>query len=235
MAKRSADAFGFVPLANFTSSKKVKTAGTPLISFSTFTRGNINDQNSIASLSGNPPISSFHADITPDNRIEDPSVSPIIVTFAVKFNNTSVKMFSKGVIVVADYTNAPIPKKRGPFKNIAVRSACTDAAKENDETIAVVLAESCSGPDSVTQTCLFSGAIADTTELIMPVTPNTWNVGEIGYAKLNKNPINGKTNDHITFSKTWSKTVVLTFQIVHKQQHKAANALVTILPTQMKV
>jgi len=226
MAKR-ASGIGFTPLANFTNAKKQKTSNNALISFSTFTRGNEAEQRSIASLTNNPSMSSFHSDITPDNKIEDPSVSPIIVTFPVKFNSTVNTSFSKGVIVVAEYEEQKTPETHGPFRSVVVRTAATPGL--NRVCVAVVLAESCSKPDAARNyTCLFSGAIADTTELNMGTESHM--VGEIMYAEQNTNLTNGQTNDHINFTKAYTTKTILTFQVIYKQKG-LSNALVTILPT----
>ena len=226
MAKR-ASGIGFTPLANFTNAKKQKTSNNALISFSTFTRGNEAEQRSIASLTNNPSMSSFHSDITPDNKIEDPSVSPIIVTFPVKFAPTVNTSFSKGVIVVAAYEQRKTPETSGPFRSVVVRTA--SAPTTNNNCVAVVLAESCSKPDAARNyTCLFSGAIADTTELNMGTHPHE--VGQIKYAEQNGNLTDGQTNDHIEFKDTYTVNTILTFQVIYKQKG-LSNALVTILPT----
>jgi hypothetical protein len=227
MAKR-ASGIGFTPLANFTNAKKQKTSNNALISFSTFTRGNEAEQRSIASLTNNPSMSSFHSDITPDNKIEDPSVSPIIVTFPVKFSPTVDTSFAKGVVVVAEYEQTKTPETHGPFRSVVVRTAATSLG-DNDARVAVVLAESCSKPDAARNyTCLFSGAIADTTELNMGTTKHT--VGQIMYAELKSAFSNGQTNDHIEFKDTYSAATILTFQVIY-EQIGLSNALVTILPT----
>jgi len=227
MAKR-ASGIGFTPLANFTNAKKQKTSNNALISFSTFTRGNEAEQRSIASLTNNPSMSSFHSDITPDNKIEDPSVSPIIVTFPVKFASGVNTSFSKGVIVVADYIPNPTPETQGPFRSVVVRTASSTTGK-NDFRVAVVLAESCSKPDAARNyTCLFSGAIADTTELNMGTHPHE--AGQIKYAELDSALADGQTNGHIEFKDTYSDKTILTFQVIYEQKG-LSNALVTILPT----
>ena len=230
MAKR-ASGIGFTPLANFTNAKKQRTSNNALISFSTFTRGNEAEQRSIASLTNNPSMSSFHSDITPDNKIEDPSVSPIIVTFPVKFASNVDTSFSKGVIVVAEYDQKKTPETSGPFRSVVVRTAANPPAIENKDCIAVVLAESCSKPDAARNyTCLFSGAIADTTELNMGTHTHT--AGQIVYAELNSALTDGQTNGHINFTDTYTANTILTFQVIYEQKG-LSNALVTILPTRI--
>lgn len=245
----------FQPLANFTSKRPRAGSAAPAttqISFSTFTRGNSADQATIANLADRPALSSFHADITPDNKIEDPSVSPIIISFPVEMDKKVIGIgqngfIPKGVIITAKYAHSQfaidsMTHKRGPFKGLHVRPYKREplnADETNEDVVAVVTAESCRGPDAATNNvCVISGAIADTTELNMEHAPQNYKTGDIVYAMRssaqdNKDQAGFVSNKHFLFHSGVSfdnvMQSVLKFMIVHPQRGKA-NALVTILP-----
>ena len=258
--KRGSD-IAFQPLASFTSKRPragSASSGTQ-ISFSTFTRGDSAEQASIATLAERPPLSSFHADITPDNKIEDPSVSPIIVSFPVQMDSRDCGVskngfIPKGVIITADYKHdkADIEGQvhtRGPFNGIVVRgykatvqsgvTVSGTTTYKNDDVVAVVTAESCRGPDPATNNvCVISGAIADTTELNMEGCDTDFKPGDVVYARRSTaqsstNTENFANNKNFTFftgnNITEIKKSCLKFMIIHPQRGKS-NAMVTIFP-----
>lgn len=248
--KRGSD-IAFQPLANFTSKRPRAGSSAPAttqISFSTFTRGNSADQATIASLADRPALSSYHADITPDNKIEDPSVSPIIVSMPVEMDSSKIGIqkdgfIPKGVIITAEYkhTQTEIDKqvhKRGPFNGIVVRKFDNvDSHTENKNVVAVVTAESCRGPDPATNNvCVISGAIADTTEINMEHAAS-FVAGDIVYAYRNKAETGVQSefvsNENFRFHPGTNfadvKKSVLKFMIIYPQSGKS-NAMVTIMP-----
>jgi hypothetical protein len=149
MAKRS-NGVAFQPLDSFMSKKARTAGGRSQIAFSTFARGNSSDAATIATLSGRPSMSAKHSFITPDNKIEDPSISPIIITFAVKFTPVDARTFKinentiipKGTIITCNYEVSKRRESGGPYKGLV----CRDFRKEanggsNKSTITVVAAE----------------------------------------------------------------------------------------------
>lgn len=244
MAKRS-NGIAFAELGGFIA-KRPKEAGRSHIAFSTFSRGNSTDAATISRLSQKPSMTGFHHAITPDNKIEDPSISPIIITFALTFNETDAKTFNvspstvipKGTIVCATYKHDDSQTqvaRGGAFKGLKTRPFHKGSVVHNNEVITVVAAESCRGGDATTNnTCLMSGAVADTTELCM-VGARQYKKGDLVYASKSKTcsaAVGSRLLNNECFEFHQDNTTedaVLKFIVVYPQQG-LCNAMVTILP-----
>ena len=238
MAKRS-NGIAFQALDSFYSKKARNSGGRSSIAFSTFARGNSADAASIATISGKPSMSAMHPFITPDNQIEDPSISPIIITFPVRFTSTQASTLSinpntsipKGTIISCNYTATDTPEHRGPFKGLRCRSFHDGVIVSNKNFITAVAAEACRGGDATANyTCLMAGAVADTTELCMKGAKQ-FHPGDIVYATKYK-----ETTDTVLGNTCYKfhtnardSASVLKFIILHPQKG-GCNAMVTLLP-----